>query len=252
MTSPENGAKHATIYRLVTPEHTCPYGLKSLDLLQRQGYEVDDRHLTTEAQATEVRERLDVETTPQTFVNGELVGTLDELRVFFGKDVKEPDEKSYWPVMSLFAITLLMAAGAAWKVEGDWVSARTFEWFVAFSMCVLGYQKVRDIESFSTMFLNYDLLARRWVPYSYVYPFAEAGAGLLMIPAVATWISAPVALFIGSVGAFSVFKAVYVDKRELECACVGGGSGVPLGPVSLTENVAMIAMAVWMGVRYLT
>lgn len=61
-----------------------------------------------------------------------------------------------------------------------------------------------------------------------------------------TWLSVPVALFIGMVGASSVFKAVYVDKRELKCACVGGSSNVPLGFVSLTENLMMIAMAIWM------
>ena len=42
------------------------------------------------------------------------------------------------------------------------------------------------------------------------------------------------------------FKAVYVDKRELKCACVEGGSNVPLGFVSLTENVMMVDMALWM------
>jgi len=54
-------------------------------------------------------------------------------------------------------------------------------------------------------------------------------------------------LFIGTIGAVSVFKAVYVDRRELKCACVGGSSNVPLGFISLTENLMMIAMAVWMG-----
>jgi hypothetical protein len=44
----------------------------------------------------------------------------------------------------------------------------------------------------------------------------------------------------------SVFKAVYIDKRGLKCACVGGSSNVPLGFLSLTENLMMIAMAVWM------
>ena len=43
-----------------------------------------------------------------------------------------------------------------------------------------------------------------------------------------------------------MFKAVYLDKRELKCACVGGDSNVPLGFLSLTENLMMIAMAVWM------
>ncbi|HIL29127.1 MAG TPA: glutaredoxin, partial [Micavibrio sp.] len=40
--------------------------------------------------------------------------------------------------------------------------------------------------------------------------------------------------------------AVYIDKRELKCACVGGNSNVPLGFVSLTENLMMMAMAAWM------
>jgi hypothetical protein len=57
------------------------------------------------------------------------------------------------------------------------------------------------------------------------------------------------ALFIGTVGAVSVFKAVYIDRRELKCACVGGDSKVPLGLVSLTENLMMIGMAVWMLVK---
>ncbi|MFU8833321.1 MAG: MauE/DoxX family redox-associated membrane protein, partial [Wenzhouxiangella sp.] len=101
------------------------------------------------------------------------------------------------------------------------------------------------------MFLNYDLLARRWVPYSYLYPFGETLAGILMVAGALIWIAAPVALFIGTVGAVSVFKAVYLDKRELKCACVGGGSQVPLGFVSLTENLMMMAMAIWMSVRML-
>jgi hypothetical protein len=53
-------------------------------------------------------------------------------------------------------------------------------------------------------------------------------------------------LVIGGIGAVSVVKAVYIDRRELNCACVGGGSKVPLGFVSLTENLMMIAMALWM------
>ncbi len=50
------------------------------------------------------------------------------------------------------------------------------------------------------------------------------------------WITSPVTLFIGTVGAVSVFNAVYADKRELKCACVSGKSNVPLGFVSLTKT----------------
>ena len=60
-------------------------------------------------------------------------------------------------------------------------------------------------------------------------------------------LSVPIALFIGTIGAISVIYAVYIQKRDLKCACVGGNNNVPLGFISLTENLMMIAMALWMG-----
>ena len=127
--------------------------------------------------------------------------------------------------------------------------SRGIEASIAVAMCPLGVQKLQDMESFSTMFLNYDLPARRHVAYAYFYAFGETLAGVLMLAGALMWIASPLALFIGTVGAVSVIKAVYVDKRALKCACVGGNSKVPLGFVSLTENLIMIAMAIWMPLR---
>ena len=236
----------ATLYRMVMDQHVCPYGLKARYLLRSEGFDVDDRWLTTRAETDAFKAEHDVATTPQVFIDGERIGGYDALRSHLGKRVADPKATSYRPVAALFGMTLLMALAASVVVYGTPFTVRAGEWFIAFSMAVLALLKLQDVESFSTMFLNYDLLARRWVPYSYVYPFAEGLAGILMIAGVLTWLSVPVALFIGTVGAVSVFKAVYVDRRELKCACVGGSSNVPLGFVSLTENLMMIAMAVWM------
>jgi hypothetical protein len=84
------------------------------------------------------------------------------------------------------------------------------------------------------------------VPYAYFYPFGEGLAGVLMTAHAFDWLSVPIALVIGSIGAVSVIYAVYVQKREIKCACVGGDSKVPLGFVSLTENLMMVGMGVWM------
>jgi len=238
--------RKAILYRMVMPTHTCPYGLKAKDLLRRQGYEVDDRPLRTREETDAFKAEHGVKTTPQVFIGGERVGGYDDLRRFFGKRVADPKATSYRPVAALFAMTALMALAASQAVYATPFTGRAVEWFVAFSMAVLALLKLQNVESFATMFLNYDLLAKRWVPYSYVYPFAEALAGVLMIAGVAKWLSVPIALFIGGIGAVSVVKAVYIDRRELKCACVGGSSNVPLGFLSLTENVMMIGTAVWM------
>ena len=244
-------AQSATLYRMVMPGHLCPYGLKSKDLLERQGYEVEDHHLTTREETDAFMEEHGVETTPQTWIGDEQIGGYDDLRVHFGIDAPEDErsDTSYQPVIAIFAVAFLMALGLSWYSFETLFTLRGLEWFISISMCFLAVQKLQDVESFSTMFLNYDLLAKRWVRYGKIYPFGETLAGVLMIAGTLTWLSAPIALVIGTIGAVSVFYAVYVQKRELKCACVGGGSNVPLGFVSLTENLVMIGMGLWMPLR---
>ena len=245
-TTLDGAAKKAVLYRMVIPGHTCPYGLKARHLLKRAGFEVEDRHLTSREATDAFKAEHGVQTTPQIFIDGARIGGYDDLRRFLGKRVPDPKATSYRPVIALFAMTALTAMAASYAVSGSVLTLRAAEWFIGFSMVVLALLKLQDVERFATMFLNYDLLARRWVPYSYVYPFAEGLAGVLMVAGALTWLSVPIALFIGTIGAVSVFKAVYIDRRELKCACLGGSSNVPLGFVSLTENVMMVAMALWM------
>jgi glutaredoxin len=238
--------RRATLYRMVMPEHTCPWGLKAKYFLEREGFTVDDHWLRTREETEAFKKEHGVSTTPQTFIDGKRIGGYEDLRRALGKPLPDPKAITYRPVIALFAIAALMALAVSIAVFGTPFTWRALAWFIAFSMAVLALLKLQDVETFSSMFLNYDLLARRWVPYAYIYPYAEAFAGILMIAGVLVWLSAPVALFIGGIGAVSVFKAVYIDKRELKCACVGGASKVPLGFVSLTENLMMIGMAVWM------
>jgi len=246
MSSHPRVKKKAVLYRMVMPEHVCPWGLKSKDLLERSGFEVEDHHLTTRAETDAFKAEHGVPTTPQTFIGGKRIGGYDDLRRYLGKRIVDPNATSYRPVIVLFVMTALSALAGSYAATGALLTPLAAQWFIAFSMVVLALLKLQNVDTFSAMFLNYDLLAKRWVPYSYVYPYAEGLAGVLMISGALRWISVPVALFIGTIGAVSVFKAVYIDKRDLKCACVGGSSNVPLGFVSLTENLMMIGMAIWM------
>lgn len=241
--------REATLYRMVMDDHICPFGLKSRDLLKREGFVVDDRRLKTREETDAFKDEHGVKTTPQTFIGGKRIGGYDDLRRYFEKPVRDPKQLTYQPVIAVFLMAALMALAASWAAFGAVFTERAGEWFIAISMCILAILKLRDVESFSNMFLGYDLLAQRWVRYAYLYPLGEALAGVLMIAGALLWLAIPVALFIGSIGAVSVFKAVYIDRRELKCACVGGDSNVPLGFISLTENLMMIAMAIWMLVR---
>ncbi len=239
-------SKKATLYRMITPQHICPFGIKSKDLLKRQGYKVSDHHLRSRDETDQFKNKHQVETTPQTFIDGKKIGGYDELRKFFGLKDLNQNGVTYTPVIAIFMTALLMALALSWQLNESIISINVLVWFVAFSMCILAIQKLKDLNAFSNQFITYDLLSMRVVRYAYVYPFAEAYVGIGMLANFPAWFVSPVALFIGSVGAVSVFKAVYIDKRELKCACVGGDSHVPLGVISLTENIFMIVAAIWM------
>ncbi|WP_416305127.1 MauE/DoxX family redox-associated membrane protein [Neptunicella sp. SCSIO 80796] len=239
-------SKTATLYRMVTDQHICPFGLKSKDLLEREGYSVDDHKLTTRQQTDDFKQQHNVETTPQTFIDDKRIGGYDDLREFFNKGPAQPEGTTYTPVIAIFLLALLIALALGLSTNQPVLSVVTIERFVALSMCLLAVQKLRDLYAFSNQFITYDLLSMKMVRYAYVYPFAEAYAGLGMLAGLNAWLVAPVSLFIGVVGAVSVFKAVYIDKRELKCACVGGNSNVPLGFISLTENLFMVGAAIWM------
>ena len=239
--------KKATLHRMVTDEHICPYGLKSLDLLKRQGYSVEDHKLKSREETDQFKAEHKVETTPQTFIDGKRVGGYDDLLEYFGKENPQGSNgKTYTPIIAIFSVTFGLAVAFSWLIFSEIQPWETLRYFVAISMSVLAIQKLRDLESFSNQFITYDLLGMRVVRYSYVYPFVEAIAGIGMVAKVALLIVCPAAIFIGTVGAVSVIKAVYIDKRELKCACVGGDSNVPLGFISLTENLMMMFMGIWM------
>ena len=242
--------KQAVLYRRVIPNNTCVHGRKALALLQRRGYRVEDRHLTSREAIDAAKLEFDVATFPQAFIAGERVGGYTDLLAHFGRPVPDPKAKTYTPVIALFSVAALLAVALNFAGLSENPGAALIqmaEQFIAGSMVMLGLLKLRDLEGFASQFLNYDLLAQRRVRYA----FAETGAGILMFAGMLPWLAAPVGLFISTIGGISVIKAVYIDKRDLKCACVGGDSKVPLGFVSLTENVMMVAMALWMAARLL-
>lgn len=230
----------AVLYRMAGKDHLCPFGLRSLDLLKRKGFTVEDRRLQTRDETDALKKELGVKTTPQIFIEGERIGGYDKLREYLGIEPLQRDGTTYLPVAVVFAVSACMALMLQWRMAGFGFGSLLMD-FVAFSMTLLALLKLRDLHAFANQFITYDLLGMRQVRYAYIYPFAEAWVGLMMLAASPAWSYAPIALLIGAVGASSVVKAVYIDRRELKCACVGGNSNVPLGPVSLLENLVMVA-----------
>ena len=71
--------RKATLYRMKLPTHECPYGLLARRMLDDAGFEVDEHLLTTRDEVDQFQEEHGVDTTPQTFIDGERIGGSEEL-----------------------------------------------------------------------------------------------------------------------------------------------------------------------------
>jgi len=72
-------ARTATLYRMVLPDHTCPFGVRAKQILQAEGFEVDDQILRTRDEVDAFKAEHDVDTTPLVFIDGEQIGGSDDL-----------------------------------------------------------------------------------------------------------------------------------------------------------------------------
>jgi len=72
----------ATLYRMVLPEHTCPFGVRAKAMLEENGYAVEDRILKTREDVDAFEEKQGVATTPQIFIHGKRIGGSDDLERF--------------------------------------------------------------------------------------------------------------------------------------------------------------------------
>lgn len=76
---------HATLYRMVLPDHVCPFGVKAKSLLEEQGYQIDDRVLGSREEVDAIKAEHGVATTPLVFIAGERVGGCDDLERFLAR-----------------------------------------------------------------------------------------------------------------------------------------------------------------------
>lgn len=227
------------LYRMSMPEHECPWGLKAVKLLQERGLTFEDIKLRSREEVDKFKEKYHVATTPQIFIDTERIGGYTDLAEALGERLRqrlsatpEQTDTSYTPVIALFSTAGLMTLALSLKMAG----------FMGISLSMLASLKLMDLDSFTQSFQKYDLVTKRFKPYGKIYPFLELAIGLGFLSGIAPLLTGIAATTVGVLGSISVFKAVYVDKMALNCACVGGNSKAPLGIVSMTENLMMAIM----------
>ena len=77
--------RSAQLFRMVLPDHTCPFGVKAKQLLEQQGYAVEDNILSSREEVDAFKAEQGVSTTPLVFIGGERIGGSDDLERFLAQ-----------------------------------------------------------------------------------------------------------------------------------------------------------------------
>ena len=141
--------------------------------------------------------------------------------------------KSLKPIITVFGTSLLITI----------TLIKSFQVFMGISICLLAMLKIMDIEAFGISFKKYDLISSRFNQWIYIYPFCELLIGIGFLLSAPPFSVILIAFILGIIGMASVYKAVYLDKLKLNCACIGGYAKTPLGIISFIENLLMAIMS---------
>lgn len=152
-----------------------------------------------------------------------------------------PRWKNYIPLVVIVALTLF-AAFAKQADYGIWNGRKWMHDFMGFFLVVFSMFKFFDLAGFANGFQMYDLLAKPFRPYGYLYPFIELGLGLGYLAEWRLMTIYIVTIIVFSWGSLGVIRAL-TKGMNIKCACLGTVLNVPLSTVALVEDLAMVMMA---------
>jgi len=225
---------------------SCVAAVKTLldsdDNIQRWAVDTDspDKVLTVEGENLS-RAAIERHVTEAGF---QLLGEIDSAAAHFADSQPKSFLATYHPLLLVLAYLIGIVAVVELTAGSlDWARAmRNFMggFFLAFS-----FFKLLDLNGFVDSFQTYDVVAKPFRPYGYAYPFIELGLGLAYLANFLPLVTNLVTLIVMLVGLIGVSWAL-MQKRKIQCACLGTVFDLPMSTVTFIENSTMAAMAALM------
>jgi len=157
-------------------------------------------------------------------------------------DLPQKNAQTYRPLLILLAYLFLVIAAASF-MHGGFELPMAMRLFMGGFFVAFSFFKMLDLRGFSDAYRSYDLVAKAWPAYGFVYPFIELGLGLgYLADWQPIWINLTTAVVMG-VSLIGVLKGV-LSKQSIRCACLGTVFNLPMSTVTIVEDGLMLVMAV--------
>lgn len=149
--------------------------------------------------------------------------------------------ETYKPILLIFFYISLVTVLVQLKNENfHWMQA--MQYFMAGFFLVFSFFKFLNLKGFAETYVMYDVLAKRIPVWAYIYAFVELGLGIAYLINFNPLITNVVTLVVMSISIIGVLQSV-LNKKKIQCACLGAVFNLPMSTVTIIEDALMIAMS---------
>ena len=149
--------------------------------------------------------------------------------------------ETYKPLLIIFGFII----GISFLIQS---SEDTFNWmqwmnhFMAGFFLIFSFFKILNLKGFAESYAMYDIVAKKWKGYGYLYALIELGLGISFLTGFNPIITNAVTFIVMSISIVGVLQSV-LNKRKIQCACLGAVFNLPMSTVTIIEDALMILMS---------
>jgi copper chaperone CopZ len=170
-----------------------------------------------------------------------------EKPVYAGLDLEE-EKKSWLETYKPILLVGVFITGATLLIQYSNGVFNTMQWmnhFMAAFFIVFSFFKFLNLTGFAESYSMYDVIAKRWKAYGYLYPFIELLLGVAYLIAFAPVITNSITLIVMGVSIVGVIQSV-LENKKIKCACLGDVFNLPMSTITIIEDALMILMSAYM------
>lgn len=149
--------------------------------------------------------------------------------------------QTYKPILLIFGYIASITVLTEW-VQGNFIWMRWMNYFMAGFFLVFSFFKLLNLKGFAESYSMYDIIAKRWNWWGYVYAFTELGLGLAFLTGFNPILTNTVTFVVMMVSIIGVLQSVF-NKRKIKCACLGAVFNLPMSTITIIEDLLMIGMS---------
>jgi copper chaperone CopZ len=149
--------------------------------------------------------------------------------------------ETYKPILLIFFYISLVTVLVQLK-NGDFNEMEWMQHFMAGFFLVFSFFKLLNLKGFAESYAMYDVIARKIPVWGYIYALTELGLGIAFLINFNPIVTNSITFAVMSVSIIGVLQSV-LNKRKIQCACLGAVFNLPMSTVTIIEDALMIAMS---------